>query len=255
MPTVPDLTPYVLGLSSYDPNPDTISSWTITWGDGDVQTVQGDPSSVTHTFAGGPNTDTVSATATDQNGTYSSNTLPVTVLPAPLGPTISGNPTVNEDAIYTLNLATTNPDQLPINSWTINWGDGSPAQTVSGNPSSVTHVFADAGPYTINASVTDSQGSYAASPLNVSVQVVAPTVTISGPSTVNEEATYTLGLSATGEPSNHPITTWTINWGDGSQPQTIAGNPRTATYVYTDAGTYTISASASEDEGTFAAAP
>ncbi len=197
----------------------------------------------------------MSATATDQNGTYSSNTLPVTVLPAPLGPTISGNPTVNEDAIYTLNLATTNPDQLPINSWTINWGDGSPAQTVSGNPSSVTHVFADAGPYTINASVTDSQGSYAASPLNVSVQVVAPTVTISGPSTVNEEATYTLGLSATGEPSNHPITTWTINWGDGSQPQTIAGNPRTATYVYTDAGTYTISASASEDEGTFAAAP
>ena len=252
--SVPDDTPYVLNLAASDPNQVTISSWTINWGDGTVQTVSGNPSSVTHTYTGGPNNYTISASATDANGTYDSNTLPLTVTPAPLGPTISGNPTVNEGDVYTLNLSATDPDQDPISSWTINWGDGSPPQTVTGNPSSVTHVFADAGSYTVNAAVTDDQGSYSATPLSVTAELVPPTVTISGASTVNEEATYTLNLSATGEPANHPITSWTINWGDGSTPQTVSGNPSSATYVYANAGTYTITASANEDEGTFAAA-
>ena len=57
------------------------------------------------------------------------------------------------------------------------------------------------------------------------VEVVPPTVTISGPSTVNEDATYTLDLSATGEPSNHPITGWTINWGDGNERPDGHGQP------------------------------
>ena len=122
--SVPDDTPYVLNLAASDPNQVTISSWTINWGDGTVQTVSGNPSSVTHTYTGGPNNYTISASATDANGTYDSNTLPLTVTPAPLGPTISGNPTVNEGDVYTLNLSATDPDQDPISSWTINWGDG-----------------------------------------------------------------------------------------------------------------------------------
>ena len=82
----------------------------------------------------------------------------------------------------------------------------------------------------------------------MTAKVVPPTVTISGPATVNEDATYTLNLSATGEPSNHPITSWTINWGDGTADQTITGNPSSATHVYAEAGSYTITASATEDE-------
>jgi hypothetical protein len=44
--TVSEGTTYTLALSAVDPN--TISNWTINWGDGDVQTVSGNPSSVDH---------------------------------------------------------------------------------------------------------------------------------------------------------------------------------------------------------------
>ena len=68
--------------------------------------------------------------------------------------TLSGASSVNEGALYTLNLSGIDPGHT-ISSWAINWGDGSAVQTVSGNPSTVTHTFAS-GPhsYTISATAT-----------------------------------------------------------------------------------------------------
>ena len=46
--------PYTLDLSSGDPGADTITSWTIDWGDGGApETFAGNPSSVTHVYARG----------------------------------------------------------------------------------------------------------------------------------------------------------------------------------------------------------
>lgn len=63
---------YVLSLAASDPGVDTITSWTITWGDGVIETVAGNPPSVTHVYADGPNTYTISATGTDEDGTFAS---------------------------------------------------------------------------------------------------------------------------------------------------------------------------------------
>jgi len=63
--TVAEGAAYTLGLASSDPGTDTISQWTVTWGDGAVEDVSGNPSSVTHTYADGPNAYTILATATD----------------------------------------------------------------------------------------------------------------------------------------------------------------------------------------------
>ena len=230
-----------------------MTSWTINWGDGTSQTVTGDPSSVSHVYLDGPAQDTISATVTNDEGTFDSNSLGVTVTAPPATLVISGAATADEVASYTLNLSSTEADPNAISSWTINWGDGD-VQTVSGNPSSVTHVYADAGStYPISATATDPNGIYNSNTLNVGVNLVPPTVTISGAATVDEDDTYTLDLSATGEPANHPVTSWSINWGDGPD-QTISGNPNTATHVYANAGPYTITATATEDEGTFPAA-
>ncbi len=57
-------TSYTLSLSSSDPDP--ITSWTISWGDGATQVVSGNPSTVTHTYAEG--SFTISAAATDEDG-------------------------------------------------------------------------------------------------------------------------------------------------------------------------------------------
>src|SRR5262249_57082849 len=59
---------------------DTIDHWTVTWGDGVVQTVSGNPTSVPHTYADGLNDYTIKATATDEDGTWAAgNTVSVHV--------------------------------------------------------------------------------------------------------------------------------------------------------------------------------
>jgi hypothetical protein len=71
---------YTLTLSSSDPGADTIASWDIDWGDGNVETVSGDPTSATHIYSSGPNDYTISATATDEDGTWAAgNTVDVHV--------------------------------------------------------------------------------------------------------------------------------------------------------------------------------
>jgi hypothetical protein len=69
-------TVYTLTLSS---SSSAITGWSITWGNGPAQAITGNPTSVTHTYADGPNSYTISATATDTAGTYPAGTVPVTV--------------------------------------------------------------------------------------------------------------------------------------------------------------------------------
>jgi hypothetical protein len=75
--TANPLSPYTLNLSSSDPDGvDAINSWTINWGDGTIQTVDGDPGSVTHTYALVHRIYTLSAQATSEDGTFpAGNTL------------------------------------------------------------------------------------------------------------------------------------------------------------------------------------
>src|SRR5206468_2320376 len=58
---------------------DPINSWTVTWGDGGTQTVNGNPTGLTHVYADGPNAYTISATASDADGTYAAGSVAVTV--------------------------------------------------------------------------------------------------------------------------------------------------------------------------------
>src|SRR6185312_2223847 len=120
---------------------DTISQWTINWGDG-TQVVAGNPSSVSHTYVDGDANYIISATATDEDGTFAAgNTVAVAVHNVAPTLAISGASDVNEGSPYTLNLSSFDPGTDTITQWTINWGDGT--QVVSGNPSSVSHTYAD----------------------------------------------------------------------------------------------------------------
>src|SRR5262249_7963235 len=132
---------YTLGLSSFDPGTDTIASWTINWGD-TTEVVSGNPASAAHTYADGDATYTITATATDEDGTFAAgNTVDVTVHDVAPTLAISGASDTNEGAAYTLNLSSSDPGNDTISQWTINWGDTT--EVVSGNPSSVSHTYAD----------------------------------------------------------------------------------------------------------------
>ena len=66
---------YTLNLAATDPGADTITSWTINWGDGTIDTIAGNPSTVTHTYTGQGFTYGILASATDEDGTYLQNEL------------------------------------------------------------------------------------------------------------------------------------------------------------------------------------
>ena len=61
--------PYTLHLSASDPGNESIRHWTINWGDGNIQTVPGNPNQVTHYYAVA-GTYNISATGTQRLTNY-----------------------------------------------------------------------------------------------------------------------------------------------------------------------------------------
>jgi uncharacterized delta-60 repeat protein len=112
-----------------------------------------------------------------------SNSVVVNPAPAPTL-TVSGNAIADAGTTYSLDLSAQYPssDSTPgtISSWTINWGDGSLAspdvQTVTGNPSSVTHVFTSVGTPSITATAADQNGSYSANAFSITVDTGGPAI-------------------------------------------------------------------------------
>jgi Ca2+-binding RTX toxin-like protein len=242
---------YTLNLSASDPGDDAITNWTIDWGDS-VEIFAGNPASVTHVYADGDANYVISATATDEDGTFAAAAT-VAVLVANVAPvvSISGSSDTEEGELYTLNLSSSDPGDDTISGWTINWGDS--IEIVAGNPASVTHTYTDGdASYTISATATDEDGTFAASSdVDVMVANVAPTLAISGAADTDEGNVYTLNL-ASSDPGADAIVSWTINWGDGSE--VVTGNPASVTHTYADGdATYAISATATDEDGTYAA--
>ena len=153
-----------------------------------------------HTYANdGPASYTFTVTIVDNDGDSVQDSRTVTVNNVPPTLTISGLPSVDEGSVYTLGLSSSDPGADTISQWTIHWGDGTPAQIVAGNPSSVTHVYAD-GPnnYTISATATDEDGAYAAgNTVDVTVNNVSPALNLQ-PDQALYEGNTTLDLSGTG---------------------------------------------------------
>jgi len=87
------------------------------------------------------------------------------------------------------------------------------------------------------------------------ISVVTPTVTvqasITGPASGvrGQSLSFTLGASESGLPASS-VFTFSIQWGDGSSPQTIAGPTGTpVSHAFTTSGTYSVSVIASDSTG------
>jgi hypothetical protein len=105
--------------------------------------------------------------------------------------------------------------------------------------------------HTITVQASDGQGGTSTASFDISVNNVAPTLAISGKASLNEGDTYTLNLSAS-DPGTDTISHWDINWGDGNV-EVVSGNPTSVRHTYADNGSYTISATATDEHDTYAA--
>jgi hypothetical protein len=232
---------YTLDLSATDPGNDTISKWTVNWGDGSSEVVNAATALLLHQFA--DNGDLlVTVTAQDEDGVYVAQKAVAVANQAPtlvvsrLTPIAEDAATINEGDGYVLSLTASDVGDDTINSWHIAWGDGT-ADTVAGNTKTVTHRYADdsaGAAFEIVATATDEDGSYQSS-LEVTVGNVAPTAQMTGigstPSAlagatsaveVNEGSSFTLQIGPVSDPGADTVHTYFINWGDDSAVQEVA---------------------------------
>ncbi len=154
---------YTLQLSADQLNNHTISTWHVDWGDGNADTYTTNPTHVTHVYADdGSYVITTDATLDDDTPIAGGESGALAVNVSNVAPYLSirGQASATANSPYTLYLSSSDPGADTIQHWTVNWGDEN-IQTVNGNPSSIQHYYANSGNYSISATATDEDGTYA----------------------------------------------------------------------------------------------
>lgn len=156
------------------------------------------------------------------------------------------NQTVNEGATVLFDgSGSSDADGDPL-TYTWNFGDGGTGSGV--NP---THVYADNGVYTVTLSVSDGANTSTGT-MTVTVQNVAPTVSVSGPTDTvpGEDRTFTFAATDPSPVDQAATFTYQINWGDGTT-QTVSG-PASGVqviHVFTATGSASVTATATDKDG------
>ncbi|MFQ5980489.1 MAG: PKD domain-containing protein [Candidatus Heimdallarchaeota archaeon] len=243
--SVPEGADYTLSLSASGPGAETISEWTIDWGDGTIQPVSGNPSSITHTYADGPNSYIISATATTVHYTFDAdNTLMVLV--TNVAPTVDAGIDQNADEGTPVNFqgGIFDPgfDDIHMIEW--DFGDGT---TASGTLTPI-HTYADNDIYTVKLTVTDNGGAVGSDTLVVTINNVAPLVDAGDDLSGFEGDTFDFSGSAI-DPGDADILTIEWDFGDGA----TASGSLTPSHVYADNGIYTVTLTVTDDDGATAA--
>ena len=118
---------------------------------------------------------------------------------------------------------------------TIDYGDGTGVQPLVLNADKtfqLSQLYPDDGEYTVSVEVTDSKGKTGSAQQLVTVNNVAPTISVTGPESVDEGSVYTLTLGDVTDPGDDTVSEYTVHWGDGlSDTYTESGE---VTHTYAD---------------------
>ena len=183
---------YTLHITGSDPAGLNDSlSYSIDWGDGSAPQLLSAAEllalsgNVEHLFSDDEDglvnaTDrTIQVTVSDEDGGSSTSSKVVTV--NNVAPTIvlSGDASVNEGSLYTLNLgAVTDPGVDVVTQYIVDWGDGSASESFAAT-GDVTHAFMAANNYTVSVNLVDEDGTHVdAGSLAVTVNDTVPVETI-----------------------------------------------------------------------------
>ena len=166
-------------------------------------------------------------------------------LSAAVGYTVSNGPTVVLNVTPTSGVApvsvnastAASTDQGTITSSTINFGDGAVMNGPSGS-----HIYANAGSYTVTATLTDSAGLSASQSITITATAPQPPVAKLSvtPGSGTAPITVTASTSGSTDPQGSALTS-IINFGDGTS---VTGP--TASHSYASAGTYAITATVTD---------
>ncbi|HRL76514.1 MAG TPA: PKD domain-containing protein, partial [Candidatus Accumulibacter phosphatis] len=183
---------------------------------------------------------TVTVTANDQQGQANSietDSFSVTVdNVAPTLPYLSGNNTVEQGQVYTLDLngpydylpsPVVDPGTDTVTEYRIDWGDGTAVQIIAAGSlpanGQVTHIYATAGTPTIRIALVDEDGTHAdAGTKSITVAPPAEVIVVDAgaDASVNEGTLFSRTISFTDPADQDPAgRNVTVDWGDGSAAQ------------------------------------
>ncbi|MBI5618467.1 MAG: tandem-95 repeat protein, partial [Gammaproteobacteria bacterium] len=88
---------------------------------------------------------------------------------------------------------------------------------------------------------------------DVVVANVAPTITVTGLAAINLGESYAVNWSAT-DPGTDTIIGWRVNWGDGATTN-VGAAVGTSSHAYTQGGHFSVTVTATDEDGSFDSAP
>ncbi|KAA5539564.1 PKD domain-containing protein [Roseiconus nitratireducens] len=214
-----------------DPGNDTVSQVMINWGDGTTELYDASVN-LSHRYAEGPATHTISATLVDEDGRHMlQSTVDVDVFNVtPEIVEIIVDPNGVESEPLSFAAETVDPaGPFDVVTYTWDFGDGS--APISGiNLSNVSHTFTDDGLYTGTLTVIDEDGGQSSQTFNIDVANQQPQVEIAGVPQVREGDGYTLVLGPITDAGNDMVTDFVVDWGDGSESTYAIGEVPVHTY-------------------------
>jgi PKD repeat protein len=238
----------------------------IDWGDNSQHTTLNLPAgqfsfSADHKYddGGGSTVFAPQVTVTSDDGPSDSGSTSVRVNNVPPVAAVSGPATgqPSESLPFTFSAADVSAaDQAAGFTYKIDWGDGSPLETIdqsAGNGSGVQarHVFNVAGTYNVQVTAVDKDGgSSAQASTTVVVANQPPVPAISGPATGNPGVVQTFTLTATDAPADLLAGfTFHVDWGDGATSDVTGTSGSLAFHAFTASGTYTVQVTAADQAG------
>ena len=207
----------------------TITAWSWDFGDGNTSPQQ----NPIHTY-GADGTYTVNLTVTDNEGATGDSSQSVVINANNVAPISNFTFTVTDLQVSFADSSSDSDGN--VTAWSWDFGDGN--TSTSQNP---THNYTTGGTYSVTLTVTDDDSATNAS--NQSVTVVAPNVApVSDFSFTATELEVSFSDASTD--SDGTVSSWSWDFGDGNT--STAQNPL---YNYAAAGTYSVSLTATDDEG------
>lgn len=252
---------FTLNLSA----PTNVDSWFINWGDGTTSDIwSGSPAEHTYEDDGLTSnpSDVYTISVIARRNSFDSAPVTKSITVNNVAPTLS-TPLLTPGSIYpgdsvSITSVISDPGMMDSQNVVVNWGDGSPEETLwltgaggywtFGSGSPVTHMYQSVGNYSVKVFAWDddmTRPQTATWTGNVTVNPIVPTLV--APPSVKEGESFSLNLSA---PAN--VDWWFISWGDGTTSEVWGySSNSTATHSYQDDGpttaptdTYTIQVTA-----------
>ena len=193
----------------------------------------------------GTGTGTGSTTTSPQSATVkvNVNVSPSITVGTPSPPT----PSVGQSVTFPLTYGT-DANGSPVQSVTVDFGDGSRPTVLTGKPASVSHTYNTIGSFSVRATVTDALGDTSSAASSVNVGALG-SVTVGSPSpsspSVGQAVTFPITYNDTG----NTIQRITMSWGDGTPDSAFGGKPTSVNHTYLTSGTFAVRVTAFDSFG------